>query len=193
MEIPTPMSFQDWISIIGLVGGVTAFIIGIQQYRNTQRWKVLEFVANEVKEFESNKSVQNAMLMLDWNARNIDFTSKSITRESESKPLVVTDEDLAGALVPHSEKSSGFSDKEVLIRETFDDFFNYLSRFEHYIESRLVSYDDFHPYLRYWLEILSNNESRRKSSRLVTQIEEYIHVYDYRSVEQLIKRYRDFK
>ncbi|HEY6331626.1 MAG TPA: hypothetical protein VI756_20035 [Blastocatellia bacterium] len=64
------------VSIPGFGGAIMALLFGLLQYRKSERWKRAEFVAKEIKEFESDPLVQNAMLMIDWGVRriNVDLT-----------------------------------------------------------------------------------------------------------------------
>jgi hypothetical protein len=45
------VSFSNWIEILKLLGAAAAFWIGLNQYRKSEAWKRLEFVAAEMKAF----------------------------------------------------------------------------------------------------------------------------------------------
>ena len=174
------------IALLGVIGGIVGFSVGLWQYYKAQRWKVLEFVAREVKEFEQQPAVANAMLMLDYEGMDIELFPNA---EKTKDRYIAVDEDLiVKALVVRQDR--GFTDVEVAIRDTFDEFFGYLERFDQYIVSGLVRYKDFHPYLRYWLGILAEGRSGLKSPQLVTAVGEFLSAFEYRGVLRLFDRYR---
>jgi hypothetical protein len=60
------VSFPNRIEILKLLGAAAVFWIGINQYRKSEAWKRLEFVAAEMKFFYDDAAVKLAMGMLDW-------------------------------------------------------------------------------------------------------------------------------
>ena len=61
------------LAFLGVLGGLITFSVGLWQYHKAQRWKVLEFVASEIKDFSQKPGVSNAMLMLDYENLEIDL------------------------------------------------------------------------------------------------------------------------
>lgn len=180
------MKPNDWIAIFGVFAGMIAFFSGLYQYIKAQQWKKAEFVAKEIKEFEAEPQINIALQMLDWNSREYDLLRKS----SEAKKKVfITDESLCKALVPHTEKSSGFDPNQVIIRDIFDQLLDSFEKFEHFIQSGLVSHNDFKPYLFYWIEIIGNRDSGRKPEEFYTRLWAYIDFYGYNGVQSFIKRF----
>jgi len=179
------METGNWITLAAMIGGLIAFLAGLMQYRRAQRWKRAEFVAGEMKEFKADPWVRNALLLLDWNERAVDL----FPHESDPAKRSVRVEDalIAHALVPHTSRSE-FSPVEIALRDTFDRFFDRLERFEYFLEAGLVSSKEFAPYLRYWLDILGNEHSGRKSPAVVQAIWAYIDFY-YSEVGSLLRRF----
>jgi hypothetical protein len=176
------LSLSDVLSILGSGLGLVTLGIGVYQYSAAQKWKRAEFVASQIKEFESDKDIKNVLLMLDWNSRKIQF--------SDEECIQVTDELLSSALVPHTwNNNSSFSDAEALIRDSFDKFLNKLDRFEAFIEAGLVTKEDVQPYLNYWLNILGNAESERKPLIFYKNLWSYIDYYQYSKTQKLLSRY----
>ena len=159
--------------------GTIAFISGYLQYIKTQKWKRAEFVVKEVKEYENKEKIQLAMKMLDWNR------TLYIVKGEE---IIIDDEILTVALRKH-DKLNNFDSKEIFIRECFDDYFVSLERFNHYIESNLVTIQEFKPYLRYWLDIIGNKDNDRKPTECRKAIFNYLETYDYSGVIKLLSRY----
>ena len=60
------VGFSNWLEILKLLGAGVAFGIGLNQYRKSETWKRLEFVAAEMRAFYDDAAVKLAMGMLDW-------------------------------------------------------------------------------------------------------------------------------
>ena len=170
-----------WVPVI--VGLATA-IAGVVEYGKAQQWKRAEFIATQIEKFESRPAVVASMLMLDWNERAIQLFPE---RAGRASMITVTDSALAGALIPHTEKSP-FSEVETRIRDNFEQFFDGLERFDHFIQSGLLSDRDIAPYLSYWLEIIGD-PGGRKPPELVHGIWRYLGCYRYSGVVSLLRRH----
>jgi hypothetical protein len=112
----------EWAKIAGAIVG---FSIGLWQYAKAQRWKRREFIAAQVREFESDKKIQLAMTMLDWNNRELYFPS-----EASDKPIALKVDTalLCAAFLPHQWAKS-YSKEEEMIRDCFDRFLDMLVMF----------------------------------------------------------------
>src|SRR5687767_4749320 len=68
-ELDTPqhkLTFaQVVVSLLGFVGAISAFTFAIFQYRRAEKWKRMQFIADEVRELESDQVIGNALLMID--------------------------------------------------------------------------------------------------------------------------------
>lgn len=179
------MTPTNWITLVGVISSLSAFLAGLLQYIKAQKWKRAEFVAKEIKEFESNHTIQIAMQMLDWNARKFKLFQEE---ESDEREVVVNDDILCSALVPHDETTK-FTRVQLCIRDIFDHFLDALVRFEHFIQSDLVNHKEFRPYLIYWIEIMGNKDSKRKPSIFYERLWGYIVFYKYSHVQKLFSRY----
>ena len=174
-----------WISVVGIAAGLAAFVAGLRQYIIGQQWKRAEFVAAQIKEFEAYVGAGIAMTMLDWNVRTIQLFP---SEEEPTKQWVnVNDKILAAALIPHTQRPN-FTHEEAAIRDAFDQFFDGFERFEHYIQSCLVSPKDFQPYIGYWIEIIGNPRNERKPAEVRNSLWKYIHAY-YAPVQRFFARY----
>jgi hypothetical protein len=79
------------VSFFGFIGAIMAFSLAIMQYKKGERWKRMEFIAREIKEFESDPMVQNALLMIDWGRRRVNLF---VLREPTTSDLVEVTRDL---------------------------------------------------------------------------------------------------
>src|SRR4051794_15979467 len=139
---------DDVLKAIIFLGAAVAFFVGLAQYKRAQHWKRVEWVAQEMKSLLDDPMVQAALLMFEWGSRRIPLYPH---REAESdRYVLLTNETVAGALMLHDERSSGFTDLEADIRAAFDRFLDGLERFHSYVDTGLVEVSDLRPYLKYW-------------------------------------------
>jgi hypothetical protein len=185
-------SGQDWVTVSGIITGGLAFIAGLWQYREGQRWKRLEFVAKEIKEFRLQHSVKSVILMLDYNEREIELFPEE--QDKLKRKVLVTDQMICQALAVHNEKnkeklhrSSDFSKETLAIRDYFDEYLEWYEKFEQFIASGLVSEKEFEPYLSYDIDIMA--KIGRKSEEFRKALLNFINAYDYDGVKDLAKRY----
>jgi len=78
-----------------------------------------------------------------------------------------------------------FTRIEVAIRDNFDCFLSYFERFEHFIEAGLITPEELKPYLRYWIETISDNIE----DDVRNFINHYIERYNYKGTQNLFKRF----
>jgi len=198
MEIETRLI----VSILGFGGTITALLFGVFQYRRSERWKRAEFVAKEVKEFESDPVVRNALLMIDWGVRKINLNF--VPNEKFDNYIEVTREMQRKALMPHPYKTiddsdvscddpegpvRGFTSVEALIRDAYDTLLDHLERFGNFVRSGLVSKEEFEPYLIYWLQSMTANEGSKDDRAWRLALLTYISFYRYSGVKHLFKVY----
>lgn len=158
------------LEIVKIAGASTAFVIGLLQYMKSQRWKRAEFVANEVKEFNALPEVRNAKLMLDYTERYVDLFPEK--EKADERRVDVTEAMVVSALKPHG-KQTEFKQAEARIRDTFDEFFGRLERFENFIAAGLVTKEECAPYIAYWIDILGIDGKDAPRPGLVKALSSY--------------------
>jgi hypothetical protein len=199
---------QLLVSILGFGGAIAALVFGLLQYRRSEQWKRGEFVAKEIKEFESNPEVRNTMFMIDWGIRKINLSL--LPNASERDLIRVTRETQWRALVPHPLKpkyedlSAAWDDEsrdptkprftatEATIRDNYDAFLSYLERFANYVRSGLVTAEEFKPYLIYWIDSIANVEGvadYEGDAEWRCALLTFINYYDYKGVVLLFNLY----
>jgi hypothetical protein len=181
------MSPANWIALVGGIVGLVTFVKAVVEYNKGQQWKRVEFAYKELKEFEDKQSTKNAMIMLDWNQREIDLLKEA---GGMGEATLVTDDLVCSALQRHDQKVRGFSEVEVAIRDIFDHFFDDLERFEYYIQCKLVTISEFRASLAYWLQIIGDRNSDRKTQAFRETVWGYIDFYGYDGVQRLCSRYK---
>jgi len=186
MSSQSPDLLDQSVKLLTFIGGLVGFIVAYRRYSQTQRWKILEFVASEIKEFDKNPDVQKAKKMLDWWEYLVElFPGKE---DKAKRRVLVKDELVAGALRTEC-FDQNFTEEEVEIRNIFDAFFDYLDRFNNYIESGLVRYEQFHPYLGYWLAIIVGEREDDHRTVWRCALRRFIEIYHPAGTGQLIRRY----
>lgn len=171
---------------IKIVGGsftIALFLRGLWVYKIEQRWKKKEFVSKEIKEFSDHKMNRNAMLMLDWDTRPIELYPEN--SDYDKRFVMVGRRNLERALMPGGKLKNRFTRDEAIIRDTFDHYLEGLTRFEHFIDTKLVSFEDFKPYLNYWINLIAEGLPER--ARCV--LHNYLIKYKYDRVIKLINRF----
>lgn len=196
------------VSILGFSGTIAALLFALRQYRRSEQWKRSEFVAREIKEFESNPTIRNALLMIDWGERRINLFL--VEKPTEADQIRITREVLWRALLPHSIKPDypslsvdanaktsdqngvkiKFTPVEAKIRDTFDIFLDHLERFANFIKSGLVNAEEFRPYLIYWINTIgsANIEEYKGDAEWRCTLLTYINVYGYKRDRQSFYR-----
>ena len=177
------------VKVLALSGGIVGFVVAYQRYTRTQQWKILEFVASKIKEFDRDPEVQKAKKMLDWWEYLVELFPY---KEDESqRRVLVTDRIVMGALRTEGFEKR-FEDKEVEIRNIFDTFFDYMDRFENYVESGLVEYEQLHPYLGYWLAMIVGQKEPDPRSAWRDAMKMFIEKYHSPGTSKLVNTYMEY-
>jgi hypothetical protein len=173
---------EKLLPYIASILGLLTFFKAIWEYTKAQKWKKLEFIANQMKEFNNDVEVKKAMQMLDYTNREIELYGVKV---------VITNELLESALCPDLEgkNKNGFTLQEAQIRDIFDHFFEKLSIINQYISSGLITVEDVKPYLIYWINILGKDDNIRKPKALIHSIWKYWQSFNYTDMILLLERF----
>jgi hypothetical protein len=147
----------DRLSKFGLLATVLIFMVGLYQYRQTQKWEREKFLASAVKEFSEEKGVRNARLMLDSLAQYPEGRVIELFpgAKEENKSVFVDNFEIFLALTTNPLTDLDNDDlRSVAIRDCFDSFFSYLGTFDHYIEQNLITKDALSSHIGYWISLL---------------------------------------
>lgn len=185
----------ELITKLGVLAAALVFLIGLYQYQVGQTWKQEEFLAGTINDFGGRMSVENAKKMIELlmfypQGRNIRLYPDAPDSGSQS----IKADNILKALNP--DKTDDLTDDEKQIRECFDAFFSRLERFEHYIESNLVSEGSVYIYLNYWINVLIGRATIRGKEPLLSKeylevLKRYIKYYEFPKVDALLDRYND--
>ncbi|HTS40250.1 MAG TPA: hypothetical protein VMH84_06905 [Xanthobacteraceae bacterium] len=171
---------KDAFSSLGTIFAVIIFAFAFYQYRRGESWKKSEFIAKLYKDFMDDMACRNAMWMLDWENRQINFGS-------EEMPIIENYN--YGILIQSLRKHDdiGFTDLEKRIRDTFDRFFMYIEQFERAMQNKLVQPRQVYPYFAYWIDLLGGKRHVPYDVRKC--VLEYIEIYGIKDVRRFLDRW----
>jgi len=202
---------QVIIATLGFIGATSGFSLAFFQYYKSARWKRMEFIANEIKDLESDPTIQNAFLMIDWGKRliNLDLVSapkisdlEIIDRETQWKALMpdtikkkylgVESEryNVNGEKTDSWKSISGFTFKEAKIRDVYDVFLRRLDRFSDFIEAGLITQNELEPFIKYWIDAITENTYPKVDAKWRLALLTYIIFYEYKGVQRLMRKYQ---
>jgi hypothetical protein len=166
-----PTNFKQAASLASIVGTGVAGVVAFFQYREGQRWKRIEFVVPQMRDFFEKAETKAVCKMMDWGGGEISLGGNrelSFDRENVFKALCVG-------------PSAAFPQVEATIRELFDSFFTYLENLNSYIggSNRLFKADILSPYLSYYLRMINMDNAFGQTLR------SFISYYEYRGVINL--------
>lgn len=135
--------------VVAIVGGLIAASKAIHETRENRRqrlrelrWKKAELAREIIDKLNSNKRLRDALVMVDWSGRDFEI--------SPGRSAEIRWEDLPGALRPWKEPIS-FDEKEVYIRDCFDELFDGLNLLEHYLRTDLLDFEDVEFPMAYYM------------------------------------------
>jgi len=181
------VSFSNCIEILKILGAAAAFWIGLNQYRKSEAWKRLEFVAAEMKAFYDDAAVKLAMGMLDWRRKEVALYK--YRGENDFERAVVDYPIVASALGIDPEMK--YDKVQSAVREIFERFLEFLARFEGFLAAGIVKKNDLNPYLDYWIKLIAGQDahSPEVTKQVLPSLWKFIDYYDYRDVRIFISRY----
>ena len=200
------------VSFFGFIGAISAFTFAIFQYRKAEKWKRMQFVADEVRELEADPQIQNALWMIDWGVRSINLF---LIRDPKTEDFVKITRDMQWrALLPHPLKKThdeyqaktkmdiegtsgeigpsrdrGFTVLEARIRDTYDSLLTRLDRLETFVDAGLIHAGDLRPFIAYWIDALTALDTEDEDGTWLVTLLTYIDYYKYTGVNRLFARY----
>lgn len=168
---------------LAFAGGILTFGWGVMQYVRAQRWQSAEFALRELSQFSETQHAQIVFKLLDFNRSTLEFEY-----EGENYELRMDDQRLMWMLRPHT-IDGNLTAEEAALRAVFDRFFLDLEKFEYLVSIKLIRREALRPYLFYWLDLLGNKKSQRKSPELVQAFYNYLHFYKTTGVIRMLRRF----
>jgi hypothetical protein len=181
------MEVQDIISLIGVILALGGLAFGLYQYYIAQKWKRAEFAAQQLEKLSADPELDLCCKLLDWAIR-ISPVPEKYAALTDEKTYVHDWRTLHQAMLPEEGSDNVDWDwQHMMYRDTFDKFFNYLERINHYISINLISERDVAT-LRYWLEQITDPRFLPPEKR--TLFLRYIERYNYQGVLEMMRRFK---
>jgi hypothetical protein len=124
--------------------------------------------------------------MFEWGSQRIPLYPER--SEENERYVVLTNEIVADALLPHEDRPNGFSEREADIRAAFDRFLDGLERFHSYVATGLVEVRDLQPYLKYWAVTLCRPRGPRPKDHRLVRLKAYMARYNFEGALDLLER-----
>jgi len=189
---------------ITLAAGFLAFIVGLFQYRKSQAWKKIEFLAQEYKAFNEDRYVQRVMYLLDYPISNFQlFADENIEVFSTSNYKTLTGDRIIVqcnySIVSEAlsnkyddEVIEQFDSKANIIRLSFDKFLYKLGLFQKYIDAGLITVEDLQPYFQYWIEVIKRPKNQKLKNneegyvKMKRELIRFMYKYNYPALNKLL-------
>lgn len=180
-------SHDNTLTVVGYLGAIAVFFIGLWRYSVAQTWKRMEWVAATLQEFLGDPVVRNALQMIDWSERRVLLFPDD--PDPARRYVRVDDTVVARALLPH-QPGHRFSAVEAAIRDTFDQFLDRLALIHSFLREGLITRDQLKIYLEYWITRIGKPEENAGPAGRLRALHTYIRVYGFTEVEALLDTFK---
>ncbi len=154
-----------------------------QEYVESQKWKQIEFVAEQIDHFFDDQDNRIVMKILDWRKRSVVLTIGNTTK------VVKIDRTIFKSALRTADLSPVFSAEEASIRDLFDHFLSELGHFSHYINAGAIRKENIDPYIKYWMDLLHGRKLNIMDQDTVACIWRYLKFYNFQSAMELLLMY----
>jgi hypothetical protein len=134
---------------VAIIGGLIAAFKALDETRENRkqrlrelRWRKAELARDIIAKLYANRRFRDAFVMVDWSGREFEVSPGHLVE--------IRWDDLPSALRPWEEPIS-FDEKEVYIRDCFDELFDGLNLLEHYLRTGLLDFQDVEFPMAYYI------------------------------------------
>ena len=135
----------------------------------------------------TRKFLWHALLPHEINARHKEWQplDEATLKVASPERLSVQERSAPDSLEDGEEFKARFTMAAAVARDTFDVFFDGLSRFGNFIEAGLISAEEVQPYLRYWLKDLTTDQGLSDDAKWRCVVLTYMFVYEFQGAVTL--------
>jgi hypothetical protein len=145
----------------------------LAQRREDLRWRKAEMAKKLLDEAWSSQRHRQVLTMLDWEGR--------VYQDGGRVTGVITYPRLHAAL---RTEETHFDDDEQFIRDSFDEFFDALTRMQHFASIGLIEFEDVRPRYAYYVRILAAMKPVMKP---------FLAVYGYKQALEFLERFKAWR
>lgn len=131
------------IDVVTLGAGALGGLVALVQWRRDQTWKKAEKLDSLCKEFESNRLIQIACRVMDWQRGNFKFP--------DGEELRFSDTDVLKSLTIHGAEDLTFTSTQTRLRDSYDALLAFFIRLYTAIDSGLVDKKPAAKLFGYWV------------------------------------------
>jgi hypothetical protein len=153
--------WRDWaksdvIATLSAACAIAVFLFGILQYRSSENWKRSEFVAAQIKEFNSDKINNAVLLMMDYGPAHVELFPEKVNPKDRYVDVKFS------MLVKAVGQEKEFSDAEFQVRIFFEHFLKSLSRFNYFLTSGAIEPQELCADFAYPVELMTGTAREMK-------------------------------
>jgi hypothetical protein len=153
--------WRDWeksdvIAAASAACAIAVFAFGIWQYRSSENWKRSEFVAAQIKDFNSDKINHAVLLMMDYDPARVELFPEKANLKDQYVDVKFA------MLVKAIGQEKEFSDAEFQIRIFFEHFLTSLSRFNYFLASGAIEPQELCADFAYPVELMTGTAREMK-------------------------------
>jgi hypothetical protein len=178
---------ENLIRLATLVGALVAFVLGLREYREDQRWKRLALFNEQLQAFESEPAIGAALAMLEYRDPRI-CTPAEWVPDPERRCYQATDSLVLAALGAVMEQRV-LSDHEYQVVYALDRLLTALDRIDYLHAQGFLGAEVQHPTVAYWIYLVSDRRGSSHAPAVKRKLCDYVREMDYAGAMRLVTRY----
>jgi hypothetical protein len=173
------LAWRDWeksdlISAVSAACAIAVFAFGIWQYRSSENWKRSEFVAAQVKEFNSDKINRAVLLMMDYDPARVELFPERANVNNRYVDVTFM------MLVKAIGQEQDLTEAEFQIRIYFEHFLQSLARFSYFLDVGAIKPQELCADFRYPIALMAGTARDMKLKNTGVDIKPFVDaVHDY--------------
>jgi len=178
---------EKLLQLFTIVGGLTAFMIGLNEYRQEQRWKRLEYFTALLGSFEAEPEVRGALQMLEYNQPRVCIPEQG----AEGARCFVVSDTLLIASLDGSIHNRVLTPEEQQVVYSLDRFLTTLERIDYLQTQGFVAEEARHPTVAYWISLIGDRRNQAKPPAVRAKLCEFVRFFEYEGTLRLVTRYTE--
>jgi hypothetical protein len=178
---------ENLIRLLTLVGALVAFVLGLREYREDQRWKRLALFTDQLQAFEAEPAVDNALVMLDYRDPHVCVAEDAVP-DPARRCMQVTDSLMVAALSGILEGRI-LSDHEHQVVYALDRLLTALDRIDYLHSQGFLSVEVQHPTVAYWIALIGDRRATTRPPAVHRKLCDYVREMKYVGALRLVAHY----